>query len=72
MILPFYESFIKILDERIESIGSPVLNGAAQSFEQYCSLCGEIRGINASKELLKELMKNYMSPNYLSESDNSF
>lgn len=70
MTLSFYEESIRQLEERIKIYRNTITSGAVQSMEQYRDLCGRTIGLHESKDILKELMKNFIEPNYLDEPDN--
>jgi hypothetical protein len=55
MIIRFYElSLSKIREKKAQHI-ERVASGAAQTLEDYRSLCGKIQGLGDAENILKEL-----------------
>lgn len=54
----FERELRKRIGERIESLGSNLATGSAQSFEAYREVVGEIRGLYRSIDLIEEVTKH--------------
>ncbi len=70
MLLPYLEDCENKCQKKIDELSETLVSGRIQSMESYCSLCGEIRGIRVALQLMKDVIKGYQNPNYLSEFDN--
>jgi len=55
--IEFARYMLKVLKDREEDISHALSNGAAQDWEQYKSLVGEIRGVAFAREEIKALLE---------------
>jgi len=56
--IEFARYMLKVLKGREEDISQALSNGAAQDWEQYKSLVGEIRGVAFAREEIRALLEN--------------
>lgn len=48
----------KRIEDREQEIGSALVHGSVQNWEQYKMLVGEIRGLSFAREEIKALLEN--------------
>ena len=70
MLLPYFEDCDNKLDNEIKEYCDTLMSGRIQSMEDYRSICGRIAGIRKAQEILKDVIRGYQNPNYLSGYDN--
>ena len=46
------------IDEKVKQIEEALGAKAAKSFDEYCAMCGEIRGLLTARSFLTDLTKN--------------
>ena len=46
------------IDGKVKQLEEALGAKAAKSFDEYCALCGEIRGLLTARNLLTDLTKN--------------
>ena len=52
-----FDVVLKEIEERRESIGRAVIDGAARDFAEYKSMCGEIRGLSQAHIYITDLVR---------------
>lgn len=52
-----FDVVLKEIEERRESIGRAVIDGAARDFAEYKSMCGEIRGLSQAHVYITDLVR---------------
>ena len=52
-----FDVVLKEIEERRESIGRAVIDGAAKDFAEYKSMCGEIRGLSQAHVYITDLVR---------------
>ena len=52
-----FDVVLKEIEERRESIGRAVIDGAAKDFAEYKSMCGEIRGLSHAHHYITDLVR---------------
>lgn len=56
-----FDVVLKEIEERRESIGRAVIDGAAKDFAEYKSMCGEIRGLSHAHSFITDLVRRMES-----------
>ena len=56
-VVQFAQSLYKVLRERENDLCDQLANGAAQSFDQYRSMVGELQGVAFAIEEIKALLE---------------
>lgn len=56
-----FDVVLKEIEERRESIGRAVIDGAAKDFAEYKSMCGEIRGLSHAHSCITDLVRRMES-----------
>lgn len=46
------------IDEKVKQLEEAIGRKAAKSFEEYCEMCGEIKGLLTVRNFLTDLTKN--------------
>lgn len=46
------------IDEKVKQIEEALGAKAAKSFDEYCAMCGEIRGLLTARSFITDLTKN--------------
>jgi hypothetical protein len=46
------------IDKKVKQLEEALGAKAAKSFDEYCAMCGEIRGLLTARNLLTDLTKN--------------
>lgn len=46
------------IDEKVEQLEEAIGRKAAKSFDEYCEMCGEIKGLLTARNFLTDLTKN--------------
>jgi len=46
------------IDNKVKQVEEALGAKAAKSFDEYCAMCGEIRGLLTARNLLTDLTKN--------------
>ena len=49
---------IKQIDEKVKQLEEAIGRKAAKSFDEYCEMCGEIKGLLTTRNFLTDLTKN--------------
>ena len=52
-----FDVVLKEIEERRESIGRAVIDGAARDYAEYRSMCGEIRGLSQAHIYITDLVR---------------
>ena len=52
-----FDVVLKEIEDRRESIGRAVIDGAARDFAEYKSMCGEIRGLSQAHIYITDLVR---------------
>lgn len=52
-----FDVVLKEIEERRESIGRAVIDGAARDYAEYKSMCGEIRGLSQAHIYITDLVR---------------
>lgn len=50
-----FDVVIKEIEEKRESIGRAVIDGAARDYAEYRSMCGEIRGLSLAHAYVADM-----------------
>lgn len=48
---------LKEIEERRESIGRALIDGAAKDYAEYKSMCGEVRGLSHTHVFITDLVR---------------
>jgi hypothetical protein len=56
-VVVFAKAMYKQLDERRETLADQLVLGAANSFDHYRQVVGEIQGLDYARETLKSLLE---------------
>ena len=48
----------KFIDNKVKQVEEALGAKAAKSFDEYCAMCGEIRGLLTARSFLTDLTKN--------------
>ena len=57
-VVQFSQALYNVLREREQDLCDQLANGAAQNFEQYRSMVGELQGITLAIDEVKTLLEN--------------
>lgn len=57
-VVQFSQALYNVLREREQDLCDQLANGAAQNFEQYRSMVGELQGITFAIDEVKTLLEN--------------
>lgn len=57
----YLKKALKDLTERKNSLADAILSGCPKTFEEYKSMCGEIRGLTFAYEILNDLVRKMES-----------
>jgi len=57
-VVQFSQALYNVLREREQDLCDQLANGAAQTFEQYRSMVGELQGITFAIDEVKTLLEN--------------
>ena len=49
---------INNIDEKVKQLEEAIGRKAAKSFDEYCEMCGEIKGLLTTRNFLTDLTKN--------------
>ena len=52
-----FDVVLKEIEDRRESIGRAVIDGAARDYAEYRSMCGEIRGLSQAHIYITDLVR---------------
>ena len=52
------EHVIQKIDEKVKQLEEAIGRKAAKSFDEYCEMCGEIKGLLTTRNFLTDLTKN--------------
>lgn len=52
-----FDVVLKEIEDRRESIGRAVIDGAAKDYAEYRSMCGEIRGLSHAHNYITDLVR---------------
>ena len=52
-----FDVVLKEIEDRRETIGRAVIDGAARDFAEYKSMCGEIRGLSQAHIYITDLVR---------------
>jgi uncharacterized protein YaaR (DUF327 family) len=52
------EHVVQKIDEKVKQLEEAIGRKAAKSFDEYCEMCGEIKGLLISRKFLTDLTKN--------------
>ena len=52
-----FEVIVKQIDDKVSQLNEHIASGRASSFEEYKSLCGEIRGLLTARGYTLDLQK---------------
>ena len=55
---PVLQEYYHLLDERAEEIKIHLATAKCKTFDEYKLNCGKIEGLDASKDILKQAIKN--------------
>ncbi len=56
-----FDVVLKEIEDRRESIGRAVIDGAARDYAEYKSMCGEIRGLSQAHIYITDLVRKMQS-----------
>lgn len=49
---------LKQIDEKVKQLEEAIGRKAAKNFEEYCEMCGEIKGLLTARNFLTDLTKH--------------
>ena len=52
------EHVVQKIDEKVKQLEEAIGRKAAKSFDEYCEMCGEIKGLLTTRKFLTDLTKN--------------
>ena len=52
------EFVVQNIDEKVKQLEEAIGRKAAKSFDEYCEMCGEIKGLLTTRNFLTDLTKN--------------
>lgn len=52
------EFVVQNIDEKVKQLEEAIGRKAAKSFDEYCEMCGEIKGLLTARNFLTDLTKN--------------
>lgn len=52
------EHVVDQIDAKVKQLEEAIGRKAAKSFEEYCEMCGEIKGLLTARNFLTDLTKN--------------
>ena len=52
------EHVVQKIDEKVKQLEEAIGRKAAKSFDEYCEMCGEIKGLLTTRNFLTDLTKN--------------
>jgi hypothetical protein len=52
------EHAVQKIDEKVKQLEEAIGRKAAKSFDEYCEMCGEIKGLLTTRNFLTDLTKN--------------
>lgn len=52
------EHIVDQIDAKVKQLEEAIGRKAAKSFEEYCEMCGEIKGLLTARNFLTDLTKN--------------
>ena len=52
------EYVVQNIDDKVKQLEEAIGRKAAKSFEEYCEMCGEIKGLLTARNFLTDLTKN--------------
>ena len=52
------ENVVQKIDEKVKQLEEAIGRKAAKSFDEYCEMCGEIKGLLTTRNFLTDLTKN--------------
>jgi len=52
------EHVVQNIDDKVKQLEEAIGRKAAKSFEEYCEMCGEIKGLLTARNFLTDLTKN--------------
>ena len=57
-ILKATEVVIKKIDDKVKQLEEHLGSRGAKTYDEYCEMCGEIKGLLTSRNFLTDLTKN--------------
>jgi hypothetical protein len=57
-IMKATEVVIKKIDDKVKQLEEHLASKAAKTYDEYCELCGEIKGLLTARNFLTDLTKN--------------
>jgi uncharacterized protein YaaR (DUF327 family) len=52
------EYVVQNIDDKVKQLEEAIGRKAAKSFDEYCEMCGEIKGLLTARNFLTDLTKN--------------
>ena len=52
------EHVVQKIDEKVKQLEEAIGRKAAKSFDEYCEMCGEIKGLLIARKFITDLTKN--------------
>jgi uncharacterized protein YaaR (DUF327 family) len=52
---------IKKIDEKVKQLEEHLASKGAKTYDEYCEMCGEVKGLLTSRKFLTDLTKNMES-----------
>lgn len=60
-ILKAADLVIKKIDEKVKQLEEHLASKGAKTYDEYCEMCGEVKGLLTSRKFLTDLTKNMES-----------
>ena len=60
-ILKAADVVIKKIDEKVKQLEEHLASKGAKTYDEYCEMCGEVKGLLTSRKFLTDLTKNMES-----------